>query len=411
MLHGANEEMGARPSNSYPLLNPKLVTHREEILGASESGPLPAPSPATPSLKKTANPAQKPSGKKTSTHVVSAQKMERSSSRNVSVGSASHANLLRPNSLARPYGHTHSVVKDSTDKIIPPDARRERPKKMERGRSLGSSSLRFSSSIPMRGFNGFHGGTGRTIPRRSMSHGRQESGRSTSGKLMGSPSPPRISSAREANKFPTPSSARRRKSTDSGKSGIFCRSKNSENTYVLQVVEKLGNARVAYDHVPRCAQEIPARYRQQLSQPPPPLTSDNSPSLRSSDLRRRSSPCRTRSNTPTVMKSGVPRHSPSNGGESRNQVIRNEHGGVDTQRASEVLNRNSSLIRAASPPGSRDVLAQGKKTNSVGAMSLPSQNKGRNLVPKTKEKAKQRKSVIGIERMLLFDTEPPRLFA
>ncbi|RNC58230.1 hypothetical protein TcCL_ESM04190, partial [Trypanosoma cruzi] len=129
MPHGANEEMGARPSNSYPRLNPKLVTHREEIVSAGEDEPQPAPSPATPSLKRTANPAKKLSGKKTSTHVVSARKMERPSARNVSVGSASNSNLLRSNSLARPYGHTHSAVKNSTEKNILPDARREGPAK------------------------------------------------------------------------------------------------------------------------------------------------------------------------------------------------------------------------------------------------------------------------------------------
>ncbi|RNF25060.1 hypothetical protein TcG_00461 [Trypanosoma cruzi] len=411
MPHGANEEMGARPSNSYPLLNPKLVTNREEIVSAGEDEPQPAPSPATPSMKRTANPAKKLSGKKTSTHVVSARNMERPSARNVSVGSASNSTLLRSNSLARPYGHTHSAVKNSTEKNIIPDARREGPSKMERGRSLGSSSVPPSASIGMRGSSSFHGGIRRMTPHRSVSHGRQESGRSTSGKLMNIPSSPRISSAREANKFPTPSSAQRRKSTDSGKLGIFSRSKISEHAYVLQVVEKLGNARVAYDHVPRCAQEIPARYRQQLSQSPPPLTSDNSTSLRNSELRGKNSPRKTTCNTPTVLKSGMPRRSFSTSGVSRNKMVSNEHGGVDAQRTSEVLDRNPSLITAASPPGSRDVLAQGEKKNFLGAMSLSSQGKGTNLVQKTREKTMQRKSLIGLERMLLFDTEPPRLFA
>ncbi|ORC90368.1 uncharacterized protein TM35_000081660 [Trypanosoma theileri] len=309
---------------------------------------------------------------------------------------------------ARRYSHVRSVVKDLIDdKITPLEAQHGKPVLRQRSQSQDVPSSQRTSI---------------TRGQRADSTGREEAftpRRTSSSTVMsgvrrgGSATPPRSSpsSARLAScdaSFPglprpyTPLSTASR--SYRGGPTSFCRN-ISQHESVSRVVENLENAVVPYNHVPRCAQEIPERYKYQPPLPPRNPSAERAKPRWNGTSSRCGTPIARTDSVTRIRRVSSPGRTSSATGFSRPQTPNSVRSLGNSERRRSVLTNSSQNL--ANSVGGRSPSAKSQKRS----LSKPTQVGARS----EKKKVEAKKEVIsfkplqGIDRVLLFDTEPPKL--
>ncbi|KAH9578088.1 hypothetical protein LSM04_004546 [Trypanosoma melophagium] len=309
---------------------------------------------------------------------------------------------------ARRYSHVRSVVKDLIDeKITPLEAQYSRSVLRQQPEGRSSFSVTRGQSCDVRGDS--RGRESPITPRRNISAAL------TGGKRVDSPTPisslltsPRVVSReggtnKQTREYTPLGTARR---TYRVVSTSYSRN-ISQYACVSQIVENLENAVVPYNHVPRCAQEIPERYKYQ-----PPLP----PSKDASVERKRPKWCSTpsRAGTPFARTNSIPaiRRVGSTGRTSLATGLSRQHT-ANSARSVGNSERKRSLLTSTSQkngaPETRESHSAKERKDSLDSKRSQSGVRG------GKQKSKEEKEVIsfqplqGIDRVLLFDTEPPKL--
>ncbi|RNF14693.1 uncharacterized protein Tco025E_05765 [Trypanosoma conorhini] len=406
MLDVVNGELGAGGNNSPVSLNPKLVTHKENVADVAEDEPRSVSAPFAPTPRESIHRGQIQSERRKSGVVASLGGMGRSRSRTASVPAGARPSLSSSNPFAQRYSHVHSVVKDLIEeKITPLEAQHGRPIERQRLQSIAPASTPQFSCIPGSFYSTLHGGSGLVTPRRSSACSLQRSSQNMSRNSPSFRSSPRRVLRRGASGTPRASSVRREQSPEGIKVEPLPKQKASEHAYVLKVVDKLSSARVPYNYVPRCAQKIPER----LKYHPPPSPPDTPSPPGSAEMEREISPRRGKTVTPAAAKRSSSRRTPSAGGTPRNEVASKGTRGVDRSKSHAVSDGAPSLTVSASPAGRHEVLTDEARTRSASSTRRLLEAKIRKFEAVNRKKIIDRKPLLGLERVLLFDTEPPRL--
>ncbi|RNF12856.1 hypothetical protein TraAM80_00012 [Trypanosoma rangeli] len=406
MLDEANGVLNAGGSNLSVVLNPKLVTHREEDAGVIVDKPQSASAPFASTPKEVAHRRPKQGARATSNAAVSARGLDRSRSRNASVPPMGRPGLRHANPFAKRYSHVHSVVKDLIEeKISPIDAQYGRPVEKQHLESIAPASTCWSPLIRRSLYSTAHSGSGFVTPRRSSNSSLQKSSLNMSKNSTPFRSSSHTVVRRRTNVAPKASSSRTERSPERVELETPPRRNISEYAYVSKVVDKLHSARVPYNHVPQCAQKIPERlkYRPSPSPPDAPHSPDNA------ETEQKVSSSRRKNNTPTSLKRSSLRQTPLASDSPRNQTASKGTRDLYCNKHHAMLDGTALSNVAAFSPGRHSVSAEEKKTRYASSGHRLLRAKIKMFETGATEEECEQKPLLGLERLLLFDTEPPCL--
>ncbi|KEG14601.1 hypothetical protein DQ04_00381060 [Trypanosoma grayi] len=423
------------PNNSSHMrLNPKLMTHRERMdHTANERVSRTVPVPITPVSPMALEVKRRQRGRETlATASPRPGYLNRYGGRDASVTAwtSSNASSRRPsfpgNSIwsarrtsfpsstnlsgrgasAQRYEHVHSVVKDLIEsKITPLEAQHGKPVQRQRSQSMGSGVTNHTVRLGF-SYSGGHRITGPMTPRRGTPSAVRRAPRVEINAAGFLPSVPNELFVADGASTPDAFRTGRRRPTEWRTLERSPSRRLSQHAYVSQIVDNLENARVPYNHVPRCAQEIPERYKYH---PPPMEHTDGEGSATGHNRPRWRQPSRSdiqRGRSIAAESDSSARGTRTSAGASPQQRTNSRPRGIN--RDSE---RNVSA-RSSLPSGSQAVDTRAvsrKRKVSIGSMS--SLIVGRNEYANTVKdlEPKEIKPLLGLQRVLLFNFEPPKL--